>query len=68
MKSVLPSGGEGKDWPDFYKQKRFFYKKHTSDIFSFLILKWFHYLYNATPRRTAKMPVAKAKNNATNTW
>jgi hypothetical protein len=35
---------------------------------TFLILKWFHYLYNATPRRTAKMPVAKAKNNAMNTW
>lgn len=25
------------------------------------------YLYNATPRRTAKMPVANAKNNAMNT-
>jgi hypothetical protein len=25
------------------------------------------YLYNAAPRRTAKMPVANAKNNAMNT-
>jgi len=26
-----------------------------------------HYLYNATPSRTANIPVANAKNNAINT-
>lgn len=44
------------------------YIEAVKKIFFLTAYKVLVYLYNATPRRTAKMPVANAKNNAINTW